>query len=66
MAMGMKRFSGSADVLTAVRYFKGTARKQGEQHNYHAADSFALSVLIFELTGKSVAQIFYENIVKQF
>ena len=62
----MKRFSGSADVLTAVRYFKGTARKQGEQHNYHAADSFALSVLIFELTGKSVAQIFYENIVKQF
>ena len=52
--------------MTAVRHFKGTARKQGEQHNYHAADSFALSVLIFELTGKSVAQIFYENIVKQF
>ena len=36
---------------------RGTARKQGEQHNYHAADSLALSVLIFELTGKSVAQI---------
>ena len=66
MAMGMKRFAGSADVLAAVRHFKGTARKQGEQHNYHAADSLALSVLIFELTGKSVAQIFYENIVKQF
>ena len=66
MAMGMKRFAGSADVLAAVRHFKGTAREQGEQHNYHAADSFALSVLIFELTGKSVAQIFYENIVKQF
>ena len=66
MAMGMKRFAGSADVLAAVRHFKGTARKQGEQHNYHAADSFALSVLIFELTGKSAAQIFYENIVTQF
>ena len=52
--------------MTAVRHLKGTAHKQGEQHNYHAADSFALSVLIFELTGKSVAQIFYENIVKQF
>ena len=37
MAMGMKRFAGSADVLAAVRHFKGTARKQGEQHNYHAA-----------------------------
>ena len=66
MAMGMKKFAGSADVLSAVRHFKGTTRKQGKQHNYHAADSFALSVLIFELTGKSAAQIFYENIVKQF
>ena len=66
MAMGMKKYSGKADVLAAVRHFKGTTRKQGEQHNYHAADSFALSVLIFELTGKSAAQIFYENIVTQF
>ena len=66
MAMGMKKFAGKADVLAAVRHFKGTKRKQGEQHNYHAADSFALSVLIFELTGKSAAQIFYENIVKKF
>ena len=66
MAMGMNKYSGKADVLAAVRHFKGTTRKQGEQHNYHAADSFALSVLIFELTGKSAAQIFYENIVTQF
>ena len=66
MAIGMGKFAGKADVLAAVRHFKGTTRKQGKQHNYHAADSFALSVLIFELTGKSAAQIFYENIVKQF
>ena len=66
MAMGMKKYAGKADVLAAVRHFKGSTRKQGEQHNYHAADSFALSVLIFELTGKSAAQIFYENIVTQF
>ena len=65
MAMGMKKFAGSANVLSAVRHFKGTKRKQGKQHNYHAADSLALSVLIFELTGKSAAQIFYENIVKR-
>ena len=66
MAMGMKKFAGTANVLSAVRHFKGTTRKQGKKHNYHGADSLALSVLIFELTGKSAAQIFYENIVKQF
>ena len=66
MAMGMKKFAGSANVLSAVRHFEGTTRKQGEKHNYHAADSLALSVLIFELSGKSAAQIFYENIVKKF
>ena len=66
MAIGMKKFAGNADVMAAVRHFKGTARKQGERHNYHAADSFALSVLIFELTGKSAAQIFYENVFKKF
>ena len=66
MAMGMKKFAGSANVLSAVRHFEGTTRKQGEEHNYHAADSLALSVLIFELSGKSAAQIFYENIVKKF
>ena len=38
----------------------------GEKHNYHAADSFALSVLVFELTGKSVAQIFYDTVFKRF
>ena len=66
MAMGRKKFAGRADVLAAVLHFKGTTRKQGEQHNYHGADSFALSVLVFELTGKSVAQIFYEKIFKRF
>ena len=66
MAIGMKKFAGNSDVLAAVRQFTGTTRKQGKQHNYHAADSFALSVLIFELTGKSAAQIFSEKIVKQF
>ena len=66
MAMGMKKFAGTANVLSAVRHFKGTTRKQGKKHNYHGADSLALSVLIFELTGKSAAQIFYENIVKKF
>ncbi|MEE2932978.1 MAG: serine hydrolase [Pseudomonadota bacterium] len=66
MAMGMKKFAGNADVLAAVHHFKGTSRKQGEQHNYHSADPFALSVLVFELTGKSVAQIFYETVFKRF
>ena len=66
MAMGMKKFAGNADVLAAVQHFKGTSRKQGEKHNYHAADSFALSVLVFELTGKSVAQIFYDTVFKRF
>ena len=40
MAIGMKKYAGNADVLAAVRHFTGTTRKQGKQHNYHAADSF--------------------------
>ena len=58
MAKGMEKFAGSANVLSAVRHFNGTTRKQGEQHNYHAADSLALSVLILSLRVNQLRKFF--------
>ena len=66
MAMGMGKFAGKASVLSAVQHFGKSLRDQGSKHNYHAADSFALSVLISDVTGKSASQIFYENVFSRF
>lgn len=64
MAMGLREYAGKANVLDAVRLFKQRLRQQGESHNYHSADSFALSLLVHDVTGKSAGQIFYENIFR--
>lgn len=62
IAIGRKEFKNNASVLNAVKHFPKKLRKQGQKHNYHGADTFALSVLISDITGKSAAQVFYENI----
>ena len=66
MAMGMGEFAGKASVLSAVKHFGEPLRDQGTEHNYHAADPFALSVLISDLTRKSVAEIFFANVFSRF
>ena len=65
-AMGMGEFAGKASVFSAVKHFGEPLRDQGTEHNYHAADSFALSVLVSDLTGKSVAEIFFDNVFSRF
>ena len=62
IAMGLAEFEGKADLLAAVQHFDKAVREQGAEHNYHAADSFALSLLISDITGISASQVFYENI----
>lgn len=66
MAMGINGFEGEASVLSAVELFDKNLREQGSLHNYHAADSFALSVLITEVTSKSAGEIFYQNVFSKF
>jgi len=44
--MGLGDYSGKANILLALKLFDKNHRKQGTKHNYHAADPFALSVLI--------------------
>ena len=56
MAMGMKKFAGSANVLS-MRHLK--VQHVNKANNIIIMpQTLALSVLIFELTGKSAAQIF--------
>ena len=62
MAIGAKQYEGKADLLKAVLLFNKKHREQGTEHNYHGADTFALSLLISDLTGKPASQIFYENV----
>ena len=66
MAMGLRDYSGKANILRALKLFDKNHRKQGTKHNYHSADPFALSVLITEITGKPASEIFYQNIYKKF
>ena len=54
MAMGIGKYAGKANLISAVKIFDKSLRKQGTKHNYHpiqCRDSFALSLLITEITG---------------
>ncbi len=66
MAMGLGDYSGKANLLLALKLFDKNHRKQGTKHNYHSADSFALSILITSITGKPASEIFYQNVYKKF
>ncbi len=66
IAMGLGDYSGKADILLALKLFDKKHRMQGTKHNYHSADSFALSVLITDITGKPASEIFYQNVYKKF
>ena len=66
MAMGMGKHEGNADMLKSISILKGNAREQGSKHFYFSSDSFALSIMISNLTNKPASQIFYENAFKKF
>ena len=66
IAMGMKKYEGKADMVKALSILKGNDREQGSKHFYNTADSFALSIMISDLTNKPASKIFYENAFKKF
>ena len=46
----------------ALKFYKTAARKQGETMNYHSSDSLALSVLVEEIAGKPLSDVFHQHI----
>ena len=66
MAMGMRKYEGKANILKAISILKGNDREQGSKHFYFPSDSFALSIMITDLTNKPASEIFYENAFKKF
>lgn len=63
---GMQKFAGNGDIREALNFYKSASRNPGSQMNYHSTDSLALSVLVEEISGQSLAKYFYTNFYKEF
>jgi len=63
---GMQKFAGNGDIREALNFYKSASRNPGSQMNYHSTDSLALSVLVEEISGQSLAKYFYTNLYKEF
>ena len=56
---------GSNDQLAVIQSVKTIHSEQGKDSRYHTLDVTAASVLVNEITGKSVDEIFYDKIYSQ-
>ena len=65
MAMGMGEYAGKANLINAVKIFDKSL-SAGTKHNYHSADSFALSLLITEITGLPASEVFFKIFTRHF
>ena len=65
-ARGVAKFSCAADVRGALKFYKTAARKPGETMNYHSSDSLALSVLVEEIAGKPLNDVFHQHVFQKF
>ena len=65
-ARGVQKFSGKADVKSALKFYDSASRGAGSQMNYHSSDSLALSILVGEIAKKSLANYFQETLYNQF
>ena len=63
---GMRQFEGKASIREALAFYTKAARTQGDKMNYHSTDSLTLSVLVEDVAGMPLSQVFYENIYKKF
>ena len=61
-----EKFSGKASVRGALEFYKKAARQQNSAMNYHSTDTLALSVLAEEISGQSLATVFYNKIYSKF
>ena len=66
MALGIRKYEGKGDMLKSISMLDGNAREQGSKFFYFTSDSFALSIMISDLTNKPASEIFYENAFKKF
>ena len=66
MAIGIRKHEGKGDMLKSISMLDGNAREQGSKFFYFTSDSFALSIMISDLTNKPASEIFYENAFKKF
>ena len=53
---------GSNDLVKVIQKIKTKFSEQGKKSRYHSFDITATSILINEITQKSVAQVFFENV----
>ena len=63
---GTQKFDGNGDIREALNFYKSASRKPGSKMNYHSTDSLALSVLVEEISGQSLAKYFYRNLYTEF
>ena len=66
IAMGMGEYSGKVNLIDALRIFDKSLREQGTKHNYHSADTFALSILITEITGLPASEFIFMMFIESF
>ena len=61
-----EKYSGKASVRGALSFYKKSARPQNSRMNYHSSDTLALSILVEEISGKSLAKVFHDKIYAKF
>ena len=62
---GVANFSGAPDVRGALKFYKMAARKQGETMNYHSSDTLVLSVLVEDIAGKPLSDVFHQHVFQK-
>ena len=61
-----EKFSGNASVRGALKFYKKASRKQNSGMNYHSTDTLALSILVEEISGRSLATVFHDKLYSKF
>ena len=65
-ALGLGKFQGKGSLENVLLSYDSASTRPGSRFNYHQTDTIALSVLVSNLTGKSVSEIFYEDLYLTF
>ena len=61
-----EKYAGKASIREALNFYKQAARPQNSRMNYHSSDTLALSVLVEEISRKSLATVFHDKIYSNF
>ena len=61
-----EKFAGKASVRDALKFYKKAVRQQNSKMNYHSTDTLALSILVEEISGDSLAKVFHDKLYAKF